>query len=239
MGVRGKRLRSLSERAGRALKTWRGHAVTAIGASAIVVGPLPQAFSDPTSARYAMTTVAIGLVASLPARAVARGARHDGLGDPPHRAPPPRPVEAATPTKRPTRGRRLRERLFPPRPQPARPSPPLALSGVDLRNATLPGADLAYAELDGALFDSANLSSVGLRGASLVGADLRRADLRQADLRGADLRQADLRSADLRGADLRCAALVSGRFKEALYDEATAWPGAAPKDAVSVEKRRR
>jgi uncharacterized protein YjbI with pentapeptide repeats len=94
------------------------------------------------------------------------------------------------------------------------------LWGANLEGARLYGANLEGAALKGANLKDAGLTGANLKDAGLHGATLTRADLTGANLEGAGLEGANLEGANLQGANLRGAVLLN-----ALYDDATTWPG--------------
>jgi uncharacterized protein YjbI with pentapeptide repeats len=94
------------------------------------------------------------------------------------------------------------------------------LWGANLEGARLYGANLEGAALKGANLKDAGLTGVNLKDAGLHGAVMRGADLTGANLEGAGLEGANLEGANLQGANLRGAVLLN-----ALYDDATTWPG--------------
>ena len=94
------------------------------------------------------------------------------------------------------------------------------LWGANVEGARLYGANLEGAALKGANMKDAGLTGANLKDAGLHGAVLTRADLTSANLEGAGLEGANLEGANLQGANLRGAVLLN-----ALYDEATIWPG--------------
>jgi uncharacterized protein YjbI with pentapeptide repeats len=94
------------------------------------------------------------------------------------------------------------------------------LWGANMEGARLYGANLEAAALKGANLKDAGLTGANLKDAGLHGAALTGADLTGANLEGAGLEGANLEGANLQGANLRGAVLLN-----ALYDDATTWPG--------------
>jgi uncharacterized protein YjbI with pentapeptide repeats len=99
------------------------------------------------------------------------------------------------------------------------------LNDTVLWGANLEGARLYGANLEGAALKGANLKEAGLTGANLKDAGLHGAVLRGADLTGANLEGAGLEGANLEGANLQGANLRGAVLLNALYDDATTWPG--------------
>jgi uncharacterized protein YjbI with pentapeptide repeats/membrane protein implicated in regulation of membrane protease activity len=104
----------------------------------------------------------------------------------------------------------------------------LLLASLDdtvLWGANMEGARLYGANLEGAALKGANLKDAGLTGANLKDAGLHGAVMTGADLTGANLEGAGLEGANLEGANLQGANLRGAVLLNALYDEATSWPG--------------
>jgi uncharacterized protein YjbI with pentapeptide repeats len=99
------------------------------------------------------------------------------------------------------------------------------LNDTVLWGANVEGARLYGANLEGAALKGANLKDAGLTGANLKDAGLHGAVLTGADLTGANLEGAGLEGANLEGANLQGANLRGAVLLNALYDEATIWPG--------------
>jgi uncharacterized protein YjbI with pentapeptide repeats len=99
------------------------------------------------------------------------------------------------------------------------------LNDTVLWGANLEGARLYGANLEGAALKGANLKDAGLTGANLKDAGLHGAVMRGADLTGANLEGAGLEGANLEGANLQGANLRGAVLLNALYDDATTWPG--------------
>ncbi|HKO29197.1 MAG TPA: pentapeptide repeat-containing protein, partial [Solirubrobacteraceae bacterium] len=99
------------------------------------------------------------------------------------------------------------------------------LNDTVLWGANLEGARLYGANLEGAALKGANLKNAGLTGANLKDAGLHGAVMRGADLTGANLEGAGLEGANLEGANLQGANLRGAVLLNALYDDATTWPG--------------
>lgn len=99
------------------------------------------------------------------------------------------------------------------------------LNDTVLWGANLEGARLYGANLEGAALKGANLKDAGLTGANLKDAGLHGAVMRGADLTGANLEGAGLEGANLEGANLQGANLRGSVLLNALYDDATTWPG--------------
>jgi uncharacterized protein YjbI with pentapeptide repeats len=99
------------------------------------------------------------------------------------------------------------------------------LNDTVLWGANLEGARLYGANLEGAALKGANLKDAGLTGANLKDAGLHGAVLSGADLTGGNLEGAGLEGANLEGANLQGANLRGAVLLNALYDEATIWPG--------------
>jgi uncharacterized protein YjbI with pentapeptide repeats len=100
-----------------------------------------------------------------------------------------------------------------------------SLNDTVLWGANLEGARLYGANLEGAALKGANLKDAGLTGANLKDAGLHGATLTGADLTGANLEGAGLEGANLEGANLQGANLRGAVLLNALYDDATTWPG--------------
>ncbi len=183
---------------------------TLLGAAAIVaiVGLVPLLFTDQEEARYAVTTILVGLVAIGFARVVVTRVQADMVAELGSLAVEFDKFEQKYAT--------VEARYIPAREE-RPPEPRMRLTGVDLREATLPAASLDGVDLSGALLEGADLDAASLHRSRLMGADLRRACLQNADLRWADLR----------GADLRGASIEEAMLEGALYDEETAWPSLA------------
>ncbi|HEX6753660.1 MAG TPA: pentapeptide repeat-containing protein [Solirubrobacterales bacterium] len=169
-----------------------------------IVGLAPLFADDQEQARYAVTTVLVGLAAIAFAATVVARMRSEETA----RLIEEFPLHASGLQEEILRRSRVYQRTI------EEAEPPLQLAGVDLREAVLPGVDLSRADLTGALLEGANLSAAALGRSRLLGTDLRRADLR-----GADLREADLRNTDLRGA-----VIDHARLQNAIYDDSTRWP---------------
>jgi uncharacterized protein YjbI with pentapeptide repeats len=99
------------------------------------------------------------------------------------------------------------------------------LNDTVLWGANLEGARLYGANLEGAALKGANLKNAGLTGANLKDTGLHGAVLTGADLTGANLEGAGLEGANLEGANLQGANLRGAVLLNALYDDATTWPG--------------
>jgi uncharacterized protein YjbI with pentapeptide repeats len=99
------------------------------------------------------------------------------------------------------------------------------LNDTVLWGANLEGARLYGANLEGAALKGANLKDAGLTGANLKDTGLHGAVLRGADLTGANLEGAGMEGANLEGANLQGANLRGAVLLNALYDDATTWPG--------------
>jgi uncharacterized protein YjbI with pentapeptide repeats len=99
------------------------------------------------------------------------------------------------------------------------------LNDTVLWGANVEGARLYGANLEGAALKGANLRDAGLTGANLKDTGLHGAVLTGADLTGANLEGAGLEGANLEGANLQGANLRGAVLLNALYDEATIWPG--------------
>ncbi len=111
------------------------------------------------------------------------------------------------------------------------------LNDTVLWGANLEGARLYGANLEGAALKGANLKDAGLTGANLKDAGLHGAVLSGADLTGGNLEGAGLEGANLEGANLQGANLRGAVLLNALYDEATIWPGGLDAAAQGAVRR--
>ncbi|HYB30111.1 MAG TPA: pentapeptide repeat-containing protein [Solirubrobacteraceae bacterium] len=112
-----------------------------------------------------------------------------------------------------------------------------SLNDTVLWGANVQGARLYGASLEGAALKGANLKGAGLTGANLKDAGLHSADLTGADLTGANLEGAGLEGAKLEGANMQGSNLRGAVLLNALYDEATIWPGGLDPAALGAVRR--
>jgi uncharacterized protein YjbI with pentapeptide repeats len=112
-----------------------------------------------------------------------------------------------------------------------------SLNETVLWGANVEGARLYGANLEGAALKGANLKHAGLTGASLKDAGLHGAVLTGADLTGANLEGAGLEGAHLEGANLQGANLRGAVLLNAIYDDATIWPGGFDVTAQGAVRR--